>query len=368
MDQEPRLTPDEEVTTTVYGDTFALYSDQEFDEFMVPLRERLAVNSITADAFRGKRCLDAGCGGGRGSVFMAEAGAAELIGIDLSERNIETCRMRAAQRRLAQCTFHLGSLLEVPFPDESFDVVWCNGVLHHTDDPDKALQEVTRVLKPGGSMWLYLYGSGGIYWYMVDWVRALLAGVDVRECISDLRLSGAPVRRIAEWIDDWFAAYVRRYRAEGVRLRLGELGFEGAQALARGTGYDTSQRRIGTPAVERELMGDGDIRFFATKTGRPSGRHEHVLPDPPDRRGSPYDDAPIVTDFAAPLARVADAVRRLEQERGITNGVYRIMAASSVHSKVRSLHEADAPFDTAELHRHLDELVAIIATFPRLSL
>ena len=54
-----------------------------------------------------------------------------------------------------------------------------------------------------------------------------------------------PVRRIAEWIDDWFVPVLQRYTVDDVRRRLEELGFAGATALAQGTHYDTSQRRIG---------------------------------------------------------------------------------------------------------------------------
>jgi ubiquinone/menaquinone biosynthesis C-methylase UbiE len=357
-----RMTEAERLTTIVFGDTFALYDDEEFDDFLQPLYERLAANSIPTDVFRGARCLDAGCGGGRGSVLMAECGAAEVVGVDLSERNVETCRARAAQRGLEQCRFVQGSLLEVPFEDASFDVVWCNGVLHHTEDPDRALVELARVLKPGGRFWLYLYGSGGVYWFTIDWIRALLAGHDIRHCIYQLRLMSIPVRRIAEWIDDWFSPHLRRYTVGDVQQRLRELGFADAEALAGGTVYDTSQRLIGADQTEAELMGDGDVRFFCTKTQEPR-EQEHPLPDPPGGKGSPYTDGAAVTAFAEPLARVAAALEQVEARHGSEVGFYRVAACGSVHSKVRSLLETDAAFDTAAFGEHLSDLQAILTEF-----
>ena len=240
------LTEREKVTTIVFGDTFALYDDRSFEEFIEPLRIRFAGNDIPLSVFEGKRCLDAGCGGGRGSILMAEAGASEVVGIDLSETNVATSRMRAEQRGLDQCTFQQASLLEVPFEDESFDVVWSNGVLHHTGDPDLTLHEIARVLKPGGWMWLYLYGSGGISWYMVDWVRDMLVDVDVRDAISQLRLQGVQIRRIAEWIDDWYvpvapALHASRTCASG----WWSWASRGRRPLEQGTDFDTSQRRVG---------------------------------------------------------------------------------------------------------------------------
>ncbi len=362
------LTEREKVTTVVFGDTFALYDDRSFEEFIEPLRIRFAGNDIPLSVFEGKRCLDAGCGGGRGSILMAEAGASEVVGIDLSETNVATSRMRAEQRGLDQCTFQQASLLEVPFEDESFDVVWSNGVLHHTDDPDLTLREITRVLKPGGWMWLYLYGSGGIYWYMVDWVRDLLVDVDVRDAIYQLRLQDVPIRRIAEWMDDWFVPWLRRYTVADVRDRLVELGFEGAEDLKHGTVYDTSERRVEASATELELMGDGDVRFWSQKISAPSGSDEHALPDPPDGKGSPYDDGPEVTRFAEPLAEVGAALEQLEAARGAEPPAYRIMVAGLVHSFVRTQLESEGPFDTDALAAHLADVRGILEQYSELDL
>ena len=200
-----KMNEKEQVTAIVFGDTFSLYDEQSFDEFVAPLYIRLKNNGIDTDVFRGKRCLDAGCDGGRGSILMAQCGAKEIVGVDFSATNIESCRKRAEQKGFKNMSFHQHSLMELPFEDESFDIVWCNGVLMHTVDPDKGLKEISRVLKKGGYMWLYVYGAGGIYWYMIDWIRGTLKNIDVKDCIYQLRVMEMPIRRIAEWIDDWFA-------------------------------------------------------------------------------------------------------------------------------------------------------------------
>jgi len=130
-------------------------------------------------------------------------------------------------------------------------------------------------------MWLYVYGSGGIYWYMVDWVRKTLRDVDVKDCIYQMRLMEMPIRRIAECIDDWFAGYLRRYTQTDVENRLKELGFSNTERLMYGTIYDTSQRRQGAKSIEIQLMGEGDLRYFCRKTRDPSGNN-YTLPDSPD--------------------------------------------------------------------------------------
>lgn len=361
------LTPEQQTTATVFGDTFSLYSDEEFEEFIGFLRTRFQRNAIDLrEAFLGKRCLDAGCGGGRATIMMAEAGAAEVVAFDLSQTNVQTTRMRAAQRGCDNVVGVGGSLLEVPFEDESFDVVWSNGVLHHTGDTDGSLKEITRVLRPGGWMWLYLYGSGGIYWHMVDWVRETLRDVDVSACIAQLRLQNVPVRRIAEWIDDWFVPVLQRYTVDDVRRRLEELGFSGATALAQGTHYDTSQRRIGASDQEIELMGDGDVRFWSEKTDRPSGSDEAKLPDAPDSKGSFWTDGPAVTQIDPDLQRTRAALERLETARGDAARAFRVMVCGRVHTETRARLEADGPFDVERLRARLQEIAELCEEFATL--
>ncbi|NJL53860.1 methyltransferase domain-containing protein [bacterium] len=362
MDTSLQLGELEQLTALVYGDTFELYDNQAFNEFLSPLYQRLSGNNISLDIFQGKRCLDAGCGGGRGSVLMAEAGAAEVVGVDISPTNIKSSSRRAEQRGLNQCRFEKYSLSALPFPNESFDIVWCNGVLHHTRDPDKCLQEITRVLKVDGYLWLYLYGSGGIYWYVVDWIRDTLKGIQVRDCIYQLRLMNTPVRRIAEWIDDWFTGYLRRYTIADVTQRLGELGYEQTQALQRGTIYDTSQRRIKASEAELALMGEGDIRHFCRKASSPLGNC-FSLPDPDNGKGSPYIDSREVTQFSESLNRLSDDLDMLRDRLGHDIKAYKILVCSSVHSKVRSLLETDEPFDVQIFRQHLVTLNELLAQF-----
>jgi SAM-dependent methyltransferase len=299
--------------------------------------------------------------------MMAEAGASEVVALDLSQANVRTTRMRAEQRGLANVVAQEASLLEVPFEDESFDVVWSNGVLHHTGDTDGSLREIARLLKPEGWMWLYLYGSGGIYWYMVDWVRETLRDVDVSACIAQLRLQNVPVRRIAEWIDDWFVPVLQRYTVEDVRRRLVELGFAEARALTLGTHYDTSQRRVGASTQEIELMGDGDVRFWCQKTGRPAGTDDARLPDAPDGKGSFWEDGPTVKQIDPELARVTAALERLEAARSDSARAFRVMVCGRVHAETRARLEAEGPFDVDLLRARLNEIAQLCEEFAALS-
>jgi hypothetical protein len=251
--------------------------------------------------------------------------------------------------------------MDIPFEDNEFDIVWCNGVLHHTSDPDRGLREIARVLKPGGHLWLYLYGSGGIYWRVIVWIRDLVDGVDVRECIRQLRLMDMPVRRIAEWIDDWFVPYLRRYTIADVESRLAELRFENASVLKRGVGYDTSHRRQRASKREVELMGEGDLRFWCRKAGASRGNRFRL----PDSRGngSRYEDGSRVTRFDGMLRGIGAAIGKLEKMSGWELNSYRILVSRSVHAKVRSLMEAEGAFDTDAMEAHLETLCELLSCF-----
>ena len=104
----------------------------------------------TVDARRGERILDVGCGRGLDLASQRETGAV-LYGSDASRvminRSADTFRDRGIALRLTHA-----SAERLPFSDGSFDKVYCKGAIDHFYDPKEALQEMTRVLKPGGRL------------------------------------------------------------------------------------------------------------------------------------------------------------------------------------------------------------------------
>jgi SAM-dependent methyltransferase len=86
------------------------------------------------------RVLDVGCGDGRLPSLFA---APEVVAVDTSADAVERAAARGLDAQLADAT-------ALPFGDGSFDVVTCNHMLYHLPDPDQALAEFVRVLRPGG--------------------------------------------------------------------------------------------------------------------------------------------------------------------------------------------------------------------------
>jgi SAM-dependent methyltransferase len=93
----------------------------------------------------GRRVLDAGCGVGWGTTLLADAGATSVIGLDIDAEALED-----AKGRTEAAVFVRGSLMELPFADGSFDVVVCFEAIEHVTDPLVGLDELRRVLAPGG--------------------------------------------------------------------------------------------------------------------------------------------------------------------------------------------------------------------------
>ncbi|MGZ4249698.1 MAG: methyltransferase domain-containing protein [Solirubrobacteraceae bacterium] len=98
---------------------------------------------------RGCRVLDAGCGVGWGSALLVEAGASEVVGVDLDPEAVEDAR-----RRVPAATFAVGDLMDLPFDDDSFDVVVCFEAIEHTGDTERTLDQLDRVLRPNGLLFV----------------------------------------------------------------------------------------------------------------------------------------------------------------------------------------------------------------------
>lgn len=98
--------------------------------------------------WKGRDVLDLGCAGG----FMAEALAsrgANVTGIDPAQQAIEEARRHAKINNLT-IEYNVGAGENLPYPDRSFDIVVCVDVLEHVADLQKVINEIARVLRPGG--------------------------------------------------------------------------------------------------------------------------------------------------------------------------------------------------------------------------
>ncbi len=111
-------------------------------------------------ATRGSEYSEIGCGMGTDGAQFAAAGAA-YTGVDLTDAAVALARENFERRGL-QGTFITANAEHLPFPDASFDHVYSFGVIHHTTNPAVIVDEIHRVLTPGGTVTVMLYNRNSI--------------------------------------------------------------------------------------------------------------------------------------------------------------------------------------------------------------
>lgn len=122
----------------------------------------------------GKKLLEIGVGAGTDHLQWARAGL-DVYGVDLTQAAIDTTTRRFEIYGFRSNLQRVDAEI-LPFPDESFDIVYSWGVIHHSEDPAAIIAEIRRVLKPGGMFIGMLYGRRSPYALMY-WIKyALLKG------------------------------------------------------------------------------------------------------------------------------------------------------------------------------------------------
>ena len=151
-------------------------------------RNRLALHWTPKGA---PALLNAGCAWGYGTRFFA-ARAQHVAGIDVNADWIEVAR-----ERYPQIDFRTASLEAIPYPDAAFDVVVCLDVLEHVADEQRSLEEVFRVLRPGGGQILTTPHRGAFAFLDLENVLLGLGRTDYRRIRVCRRASNAPCSRTA---------------------------------------------------------------------------------------------------------------------------------------------------------------------------
>lgn len=160
-------------TERAFGFAWAFYHE------VIPLHKEQFEGWITPlplGFFRGKRFLDAGCGIGRNSLWALEAGASGGTAFDYDERTVAVARRNLAAH--PGCAVELRSIYDPP-EEAAYDAVFCIGVLQHLERPAEAVRNLTRALKPGGTLILWAYAREGNERYLL-WADPLRRQVTSR--------------------------------------------------------------------------------------------------------------------------------------------------------------------------------------------
>jgi len=141
-------------------------------------------------AFAGQRVLDVGAGNGFVMSRYARAGA-QAFGVELTARGVDLCRRRFAFEGVRALVTQ-GDAEHLPFADASFDAVTSMGVLHHVPRPERAIDEIHRVLKPGGRLTLMLYHRNSAMYRLRFPLMRLLTGKSLAEQVNEVDGAGNP--------------------------------------------------------------------------------------------------------------------------------------------------------------------------------
>jgi ubiquinone/menaquinone biosynthesis C-methylase UbiE len=140
----------------------------------------------------GREVLEIGLGQGAESEQIIRRGA-RWSGLDLTQESVDRVRTRLEARQLHYEGLRQGSVLEIPWPADTFDIVFSHGVLHHVPQILQAQHEIHRVLKPGGRLVAMLYAKRSLnYQVSIRWVRraALVGAYPLRRRVPEASMLG----------------------------------------------------------------------------------------------------------------------------------------------------------------------------------
>lgn len=203
-------------------------------------------------AYRGKRLLEIGCGAGTDLAEFARYGAS-VVGVDITDTATNLTRERLDVEGLCgEVTTYDG--VGLPFQDNSFDVVYSWGVLHHTPRFDDLFAEIARVLKPGGEFVFMLYSRASLLYHYSILLHAHQRG-ELASSTREQLLS-----RYSEFREG--CPFTRAFTVEEIRERLWFFGR--VHAEYEYCVYDEHEKRK-IPAsgpIQVEITGVVDLDIF----------------------------------------------------------------------------------------------------------
>ena len=214
---------------------------------------------------KGKTILDLGCGSGRYTIALSLLTKAKKVyGVDLDRESIKRGEKIIKKAKVKNTELKVANVLKLPFRDNFFDFVFCNGVLHHTTNMEKGLRELYRVLKPKCQAYLYLYADGGLFWYSRKKVPKIMKKIPQEYTMAILELIGMPKNRFV-FIDNWYVPIERHTPRRYLEDYLKEIGFSTIRKFASGRSTDLDNIITSADPDAKIIWGEGEHRYFITK-------------------------------------------------------------------------------------------------------
>lgn len=252
-------------TAGLYGRLWSRFElDRQMEFCTKALQARIEQNGFPLASLKGKRVIDIGCGSGRFSCALALLEPDQVVAVDWGDQGLAIGASLADQLGLKNIQFQKASIIDLPFADQTFDFAFANGVFHHTEDLLKGIREQYRILKSGGTAWLYLYGSGGIYWPARKGMRRVMATISETYARTVLDLLGGDPNWFTP-LDIWFVPIEEHTSAATLEPFLFELGYRSVNRCRYGLPGDQSPDLLEAEAEGATVFGEGELRYLLTK-------------------------------------------------------------------------------------------------------
>lgn len=189
-------------TADLFFNLWKNLDNKQFSNSIQLILDRFKINNFSKNNFKGKTVLDVGCGSGRYCVLASSLNAKKVIGIDSSKKNVNFNNQKF--KNVPKLKFIFGDNTNLKIQNNFSDITISNGVIHHTSNMYKSLDELIRVTKKGGKILLMVYGSYGLRWNLIKRLRPICKILGKNSIIKALKKNDFPANKIKHFIDDLF--------------------------------------------------------------------------------------------------------------------------------------------------------------------
>jgi SAM-dependent methyltransferase len=209
----------------------------------------------------GSKILEVGCGTGQLSNFLGMAWGRTVFGADLCLNSLKLGQNFKLEKQIENVAFLQMNLFRPVFRPETFDLVICNGVLHHTSDPYLGFQSILKLVKPGGHILVGLYSA---YGRIITDIRRLAFKFSAnRFAFGDSRLKDKRVsatRRRTWFMDQYMNPHESKHTMGEVLKWFDRSGVEFISGIPKLTAFDqfSPEEKLFVPSPRGTRLG----RFF----------------------------------------------------------------------------------------------------------
>jgi 2-polyprenyl-3-methyl-5-hydroxy-6-metoxy-1,4-benzoquinol methylase len=262
-------------TENYYGMLFDNFNNYSYyKEPYQLLCTRLKRNKLNFNLFKNKSILDYGCGNGRYTQALAKLASIsknskspKILGFDKSKKNIYVATKK---NKYSNVFYKCGDVNRNTIKSNSFDIIFCNGVLHHTGNILSGLKQIKRILKPNGICIIYLSSTDGIKWYFIEAFREILKKHDTYSFFNNLKKLNLANSKIFYLMDHVFVKYNHLTTINEVQKLFKSAKLKIVKRFERGHSIDDIERlqklkRKGKLKLAFDIYGYGEHRYVLSK-------------------------------------------------------------------------------------------------------